>query len=155
MLRLPYWTVSPDGNRAALALSGYLKDSDFDATLLDLLYLRVSQINGCTFCVDMHSRDLRRRGVEDRKLDSLVVWREAPFFSERERAALAWAEALTHLPETGAPDDVYEELRNYFADREIVDLTMGIASMNMLNRLAVGFRRGPAVPAAAHAAAHA
>jgi uncharacterized peroxidase-related enzyme len=143
MLRLSYWTISPDGNRAALALTSHLKRSGLGPTLLDLVYLRVSQINGCTYCVDLHARDLRRAGVEERKLDSLVVWREAPFFSARERAALAWAEAVTRLPETGAPDDIYDALRHLFTDQEIVDLTLGIANMNMLNRVAVSFRRAP------------
>jgi uncharacterized peroxidase-related enzyme len=143
MLRLSYWTISPEGNRAALALTSHLRRSGLDPTLLDLVYLRVSQINGCTYCVDLHAQDLRRAGVEERKLDSLVVWREAPFFSVRERAALEWAEAVTRLPETGAPDDTYDALHHHFTDQEIVDLTLGIANMNMLNRVATSFRRAP------------
>ena len=151
MLRLSYWTISPEGSRATLAVSGYLKRSALDPALLDLVALRVSQINGCVYCVDLHARDLRKRGVEERKLDGVVVWREALFFSERERAALAWADAVTRIVETGAPDEAWDALRPHFDEREIVDLTLCIANMNMLNRIATSFRRAPAESSAPRA----
>ena len=145
MLRLAYWKMAPAANRATLALSNYLRQSDVEQELLDLVYLRTSQINGCTYCVDMHSTDLRSRGVSQRKLDAVVVWREAPFFSERERAALDWAESLTRIADTGAPDEVYAALGRHFSDKEMIDLTFAIADMNLFNRIAVGFRRAPSL----------
>jgi AhpD family alkylhydroperoxidase len=111
--------------------------------LLDLVKLRASQINGCAFCVDMHSSDLRKAGESERRVYAVAVWRETPFFTERERAALAWTEAITRVSETHAPDEDYELLRSHFNDKEMVDLTLAIVTINGWNRLAVGFRKMP------------
>ncbi len=131
---------SPDAHKALLSLGQYLAGCGLEPALLHLVYLRVSQINGCAYCVDMHHRDAVKAGHSERKLASLVTWQEAPFFSERERAALGWADALTRLIESRAPDDVYEVASAAFTDKELADLTYAIAHMNGLNRIGVGFR---------------
>jgi len=105
--------------------------------------MRVSQINGCAYCLDMHSKDARAAGETEQRLYELNAWRETPFYSERERAALAWAEALTLVHETHAPDDVYEEARKYFSEEELVSLTIAIVAINGWNRLSIGFRTVP------------
>ncbi len=114
-----------------------------DAKLRALVDLRVSQINGCVYCVDLHSRAARETGETQQRLDFLPVWQECPLFDERERSALAWAEALTHLSQTHAPDSLYQALTALFTDREIVDLTHSIAVTNTWNRIGVGFRHLP------------
>jgi len=114
-----------------------------DPKLRALVELRVSQINGCVYCVDLHSNQAREAGEKQQRLDCLPAWRECPFYDERERAAFAWAEALTHISETGAPDDVYDALREHFSETEIVDLTFIISLMNTWNRVAIGFRALP------------
>lgn len=108
-----------------------------------LVDLRVSQINGCLFCVDMHSTEARAAGETQQRLDCLVAWQESPFFTDRERAALAWAESLTNVSTTHAPDEVYEELQAHFSEREIADLGLIVALMNTWNRLSIGFRKMP------------
>jgi AhpD family alkylhydroperoxidase len=108
-----------------------------------LIELRVSQINGCAYCVDLHTTEARANGETQQRLDCLPVWRECSFFAESERAALAWAEAVTHVSSTGAPDDLYDALKAHFSDQQIVDLTIIIAQMNAWNRIAVGFRHLP------------
>jgi len=123
-----------------LGLERVVHASDLEPELLELVKLRASQLNGCAHCLDMHSKDARARGESEQRLHVLAAWREAPFYSERERAALAWCEALTLLPETGAPDDVYEQLADVFGDEEIVVLTLAIVAINGWNRLAVGLR---------------
>ncbi len=123
------------------ALSKHL--SAIDEKLRALVELRVSQINGCVYCLDLHSRQARQLGESQQRLDCIAAWQEYPFFDARERAALAWAEAITHISQTHAPDSVYEQLRDHFSDREIVDLTLIIAFMNSWNRLAIGFRHLP------------
>ena len=143
-LRLPYWSIAPDGVRAMTALYKYLPECGLEPLLIDLVFLRVSQINGCAYCVDLHARDARAKGETDRRVNSVVTWREAPFYTPRERAALAWAESLTLIAETRAPDEDYEAAKAQFSEKELVDLTLAIGLMNALNRLAVGFRRGPA-----------
>lgn len=142
-LRLSYWTVAPRAFQALSQLHGYLAGSGLDARLLHLVYLRVSQVNGCGYCVDLHYREALEAGETHRRLNAVAAWRETPFFDERERAALAWAESLTRVDRTGAPDEVYEEVRSRFDDKELADLTFAIAAMNAWNRLGVGFRRGP------------
>jgi AhpD family alkylhydroperoxidase len=117
-----------------------LGESSLEPELLELVRMRASQINGCAYCLDMHSKDARARGETEQRLYVLSAWREAPFYSDRERAALAWCEALTLLPETAAPDDVYEQVRAEFSDEEIVALTLAIVTINGWNRLAVGLR---------------
>jgi AhpD family alkylhydroperoxidase len=143
-LRMKYWSTAPEAHKALLSLHEYVRGTTLEPVLVDLVYLRVSQINGCGYCVDLHTSDAMRKGESFRRLNSVVVWREAPFFSERERAAFAWAESLTLVSETGAPDDVYEALKPHFSEKEIADLTYAIALMNALNRIGVGFRRAPA-----------
>ena len=124
-------------------LTQYIRASSLGRELVDLVFLRVSQINGCAYCVDLHWRDALKAGDDARKINSLVTWREAPFFSERERAALAWAESLTHVAQTGAPDADYDLAKSQFSDHELGDLTIVIAYMNALNRLGVGLRMQP------------
>jgi len=142
--RLNYASVAPEGYRALTALYRYLPGCGLEPGLLHLVFLRVSQLNGCAYCVDLHWRDARHAGDGDRRINSVITWREAPFFSARERAAFAWAEALTRIAETRADDPDYAVARAQFTDKELVDLTFAIGLMNMLNRVAIGFRRGPA-----------
>lgn len=141
--RLDYTQVAPEGYRAFGRVHGYVAQCGLEPELIDLVYLRVSQINGCAFCVDLHYRDLMKRGVAPRKVNSVVCWAEAPFFSPRERAALAWAESLTLVAETGVPDSDFDAVRTQFVEKELTDLTYAIALMNAFNRLGVGFRRLP------------
>ena len=142
--RLDFYKASPDAAKAMLALEAAVKSLGLESSLLELVKLRASQINGCAYCVDMHSRDARKHGESERRLYAIAVWREAPFFTERERAALAWTEALTRISETRAPDADYEWLSSQFTDRERVDLTLAINAINSWNRLAIGFRSVPA-----------
>jgi len=138
--RLDFYKASPDAAKAMLALEAAVKSLGLEPSLLELVKLRASQINGCGYCVDMHSRDARKHGESERRLYALTVWRETPFFTERERAALAWTEALTRISETRAPDADYEWLSSQFTERERVDLTLAINAINSWNRLAIGFR---------------
>lgn len=143
-LRLAYWTVAPDAVAAMRGVSKYMLECGLDRNLVDLVYLRISQINGCAYCCDLHANDLRKAGESEQRLDCLAAWREASFFSARERAALAWAESLTHVSVTHAPDDAYQAARAEFSDKELVDLTFAVSLMNAWNRIAVGFGQGPA-----------
>lgn len=118
----------------------YVDHSGLEELLLELLKLRASQINGCAYCVDMHSKDARALGESEQRLYAVAVWREAPFFTDRERAALAWTEAVTLIAQTGVPDDVYQVARSQFSERELVDLTMVIIAINGWNCLAASFR---------------
>ncbi len=140
-MRLDYRDELPEASKAMGELERVVEASTLDPKLRELIKLRASQINGCAYCVDMHTKDAHARGEEDQRLHLVAVWREAPVFSARERAALAWTEALTLLPETGAPDDVYEELARQFQPAEQVALTLAIVAINGWNRLAVGFRQ--------------
>jgi AhpD family alkylhydroperoxidase len=142
-LRLDYNAAAPEGFRALTALYPYLAKTTLDPKLVDLLFLRVSQINGCAYCVDRHSRDLLDKGETERRINALVVWHETPFFDARERAALAWADSLTRVAETRVPDADFAPLKAHFSDKEIADLSYAIALMNGLNRIAIGFRKGP------------
>ena len=142
-LRLAYWTAAPNAVKAMRGVSEYLSTSELGKKLVDLVYLRVSQINGCAYCCDMHSSDLRKLGETDQRLDCLAGWRDAPFYSERERAALGWAEALTHVSATKAPDADYAAARAQFSDKELADLTFAIAQINSWNRISIGFRAEP------------
>lgn len=143
-LRLAYWTAAPDAVKAMRGVSEYLETSELGMKLVDLVYLRVSQINGCAYCCDLHANDLRKAGESEQRLDCLPAWRDAPFYSERERAALGWAEALTHVSATRAPDADYAAARAQFSDKELADLTFAIAQMNSWNRISIGFRAEPA-----------
>ncbi len=138
--RIEYQKVAPDAVKTLLGFEGYINKSDLEKPLLELVRLRASQINGCAYCVDMHCADALKAGESERRLNSVVVWRESTFFTERERAALGWTEAVTLLPKTGASDDVYEEVRKHFSEKDLVDLTMAIIAINSWNRFAVSFR---------------
>ena len=142
-LRLPYWTIAPEAIKRMMAVNSYLVGSALEPSLRHLIWLRVSQINGCAYCVDLHTHEALRDGESLQRLNCLVTWAETPLFSDRERSALAWAEALTKVSETHAPDEVYELVRAHFEDKELVDLTLMIAAMNAWNRMAIGFRRQP------------
>lgn len=141
--RTDFYKASPDALKAMIALEGAVNKLGLENSLLDLIKLRASQINGCAFCVDLHSSDARKAGESERRLYAVAVWREAPFFTARERAALAWAEAITLVSQTHASDADYEELRAHFNEAEQVNLTLAIATINSWNRLAIGFRKSP------------
>jgi AhpD family alkylhydroperoxidase len=137
-LRLPFSTLSPAAYQGLVATSKALSDSSLGLPMIELIYLRISQINGCAFCLDKHSSTLRDSGIAIRKLDQLAGWRVSALFDARERAALAWAETLTHVDQQGAPEERYAPLKGLFSDAEISDLTIAIALMNAFNRLAIG-----------------
>ena len=139
-MRIDYQKTFPDGAKAMMSLEAAVRRSGLEPLLCELVKLRVSQINGCAYCLDMHSKDARATGEDEQRLHVLAAWREAPFYSPRERAALAWCEALTLLPQTGAPDDVFADLEAEFSTEEIAALTFQIVAINGWNRLAVGFR---------------
>ncbi|MDP9585773.1 UNVERIFIED_ORG: AhpD family alkylhydroperoxidase [Burkholderia contaminans] len=142
--RLDYNQTAPAGVKALGGVYGYVMQSELSPVLVDLVYLRVSQINNCAYCLDMHTRDLVKKGVKVEKLALVQAWREAGnLFDERERAALAWAESVTLVAATGVPDDAYEAARAVFDEREIVDLTIAVSLMNTYNRMAISFRNTP------------
>lgn len=143
--RIAYTHVAPDGIQALSATGPYLASSGIEPRLRALIELRVSQINGCAYCVDLHSQQARKAGETRQRLDCLPVWRETSFFDDRERAALAWAESVTLVPQTGVPDAVYEATRAHFSEKDLVDLTLVVAVMNAWNRMAISFRQGPAL----------
>jgi AhpD family alkylhydroperoxidase len=143
MKRLTYKEVSPSAYRALLALEGHVRKSGLDHRLIDLVYLRVSQINGCAFCVDMHSKDLRAAGETPERLALVCVWREAPSFTPRERAALAYAEALTVITHDGVTASVYDAARAELGDAPLVELTLAITTINAWNRLNIAFQLPP------------
>ncbi len=138
--RLSYSKVSPDGTDILQKLERYVKSSGLEADLVELVKLRASQINGCAYCIDMHTKDARTYGESEQRLYAVSAWHEAPFFSERERAALAWADAVTLVGKTRVPDEVYDEARKHFSEKELVDLTLAIIAINGWNRLAISFR---------------
>ncbi|EMR9379724.1 carboxymuconolactone decarboxylase family protein [Escherichia coli] len=139
-LRQPYYELSPAVYNALVQAKTALENSTLDTTLMELIYLRVSQINGCAFCLEMHSKALRKSGVPQHKLDALAGWRVSHHFDERERAALTWAESVTDIARTHAEDEVYQPLLEHFSAAEISDLTFAIGLMNCFNRLAVSMR---------------
>jgi AhpD family alkylhydroperoxidase len=141
--RIDYPTVAPEVYKALNGAHAALHRSGFDKKLIDLVFQRISQINGCAYCVALHGRDLRAAGETPERLDSIAAWHESPYFTDREKAALAWAESLTHVAATHAPDDVYENVRRHFSEVETANLTYAIALMNAFNRIAVGLRREP------------
>jgi AhpD family alkylhydroperoxidase len=143
MMRLPYAKAAPEAFRALLALQAHVEKSGLEPGLLHLVYLRVSQLNGCAYCVDMHSKDLAAMGESAARLNLLVVWREASSFSPRERAALAYAEALTKLAHDGVADDVYAQALGEFGDTLLVELTLAVSTINAWNRLSIAFRNEP------------
>jgi AhpD family alkylhydroperoxidase len=142
--RLDYNQIAPNGAKALGGVYGYIMQSDLSAELVDLVYLRVSQINNCGYCLDMHTRDLTKRGVPIEKLALVQAWEEGgDLFSETERAALAWAETVTRVAETGVPDDAYRAACAVFGEKELVDLTITISLMNAYDRMAISFRNTP------------
>ncbi|KAF7961484.1 alkylhydroperoxidase [Cupriavidus sp. UYMU48A] len=142
--RLDYTQIAPAGVKALGGVYGYVMQSGLSPVLVDLVYLRVSQINNCAYCLDMHTRDLLKKGVKVEKLALVQAWREAGnLFDEREQAALAWAESVTLVAQTGVPDTAYEAARAVFDEREVVDLTIAIGLMNTYNRMAISFRNTP------------
>jgi AhpD family alkylhydroperoxidase len=142
--RLDYTQVAPAGVKALGGVYGYVMQSNIPAVLIDLVYLRVSQINNCAYCLDMHTRDLLKKGEKIERLALLQAWAESgDLFDQRERAALAWAETVTLVAETGVPDEAYEAAHAVFEERELVDLTIAIGLMNVYNRMAISFRNTP------------
>jgi AhpD family alkylhydroperoxidase len=139
-MRLNYRTVSPEGFQAQLGLEQYIHNCDLEHSLLELVKTRASQINGCSYCLDMHTKDARAEGETEQRLYALSAWEETPFFTERERAALAWTEAVTRVAESRVPDAVYEQARRQFTEKELADLTFAIVAINGWNRLAIAFR---------------
>jgi AhpD family alkylhydroperoxidase len=142
--RVDYNRIAPNGVKALGSVYGYVLQSGLPADLVELTYLRVSQINNCAYCLDMHTRDLLKKGTTIEKLALVQAWEEGgDLFSERERAALAWAETVTRVAETGVPESAFQSARAVFEEKELVDLTIAIGLMNAYNRLAIGFRNTP------------
>jgi AhpD family alkylhydroperoxidase len=139
-IRLPYFQLSPKAFDLLYKLSGAIRKDLLGARLVDLVFLRASQINGCAYCIDMHWRDLIRLGADPRHLNAVAGWREAPFFDERERAALRWAELVTAIPHADASDEEFAALKTQFSDEEIAELSFAIAAINAWNLLNVSLR---------------
>jgi AhpD family alkylhydroperoxidase len=141
--RLDYQHASPEAAKAMFQLEHVVRNSGLDPQLLELIRIRASQMNGCAYCIDMHTKDARRRGETEQRIYALSAWAEAPFYTEKERAVLAWTEALTNIQQGHAPDEVYEEVARHFAERELMNLTLAITTINAWNRIALGFRIVP------------
>ena len=137
--RANYARVRPEAMRAMRGLEQFVRQGSIEHSLLELVKLRASQLNNCGFCIDMHTRDARKAGEQEQRLYCLSVWREAPFYSDRERAALAWTEALTLVADGKADDALYAATREHFSEEELIDLTMAIVAINGWNRLSIGF----------------
>ncbi|MCM5693736.1 carboxymuconolactone decarboxylase family protein [Sinorhizobium meliloti] len=150
--RLNFAKAAPDAYKAVAALDSYVKGSGIEPRLIHLIKLRASQINGCAYCVDMHTKEARHSGLSQQWINLVCVWRESPHFDERERAVLGWTEALTNVAETRAPDDAYEALKAHFNEEEMTKITVAIGAINVWNRLCVGFRALPPIDAPAVAA---
>ena len=138
-----YPEASPGAARAMAALEQYVRGSGLERPLLELVKIRASQINGCGYCLDMHTKDARAAGETEQRIYLLSAWREAPFYTPRERAALAWTEALTAIAGAGVSRELRESVRREFTDKELVDLTIGVIAINGWNRLAIGFAVEP------------
>ncbi len=141
--RLEYGRRSPAGYRAFLSLNQFVENCGIEHSLLELVKIRASQLNGCAFCIDMHTIDARAAGESEQRIYVLAAWREAPFYSDRERAALAWTEAVTLVGETQVPDDLYLESLRHFSEEELVNLTWAVVTINGWNRMAIAFRSQP------------
>lgn len=141
--RINYAEHGKDALKAIYGLEVYLHKSSIEPQLLHLIKYRVSQINGCAYCLDMHSKDLRAAGETEQRLYVLDAWREAPFYSDRERAALEWAEALTLVTDGHVPDEVFETASKQFSEKELIDLTMAVVTINSWNRISIAFRTTP------------
>ena len=138
--RINPFTAAPEGVAALRGVEAYIAKCGLDHRLIDLVKTRVSQINGCAYCLHMHTEDARKLGESEKRLYLLPAWHESSLYTERERAALAWAEALTNIADTRAPDDVYDEARRHFSEKELADLSIVIAMINAWNRLSIGTR---------------
>jgi AhpD family alkylhydroperoxidase len=143
--RMNFFQAAPDTVKALNALEAQVQGSGLEQSLIELVKTRASQINGCAFCINMHTQDARKHGETEQRLYLLNAWRESPVYTDRERAALAWTEAVTLISQTHAPEDVYNEVRAHFSETETVNLTMLIATINSWNRLAIAFRAVPPV----------
>ena len=141
--RLDYTKASPEAFKAMVQMEGVVRRSGIDPKLLELMKIRASQLNGCAYCIDMHTKDARFKGEKEQRIYALDAWRETPFFTEKERTALAWTEALTNIQAGHAPDAIYDGLSKNFSDGEIVNLTLAITTINAWNRIAIGFRLVP------------
>lgn len=141
--RINYQAVAPEALSAMLSVERYVRESGLEDSLIELVKLRASQMNGCAFCIDMHTKDARTAGETEQRLYAVSVWWETPFFTERERAALAWTEAVTAVGQSHVDDKVYELARHQFSEEELVKLTMAVIAINGWNRLAVSFRTVP------------
>lgn len=141
--RMDYGKVAPGAMRAMFGLEKYLNESGLEPSLRELVKLRVSQINGCAYCIDMHSKDARAMGETEQRLYALVAWRETPFYSERERTALAWTETVTLIADNSVTDALYEQARRHFSEQELVDLTLAVVAINGWNRISISFRTEP------------
>jgi AhpD family alkylhydroperoxidase len=150
--RINFYQAAPDTLKALMALETQVQGSGLEQSLIELVKTRASQINGCAYCINMHTQDARKHGETEARLYLLNAWRESPGYTDRERAALAWTEAVTLISETRAPDDVYEAVRAQFSEAETVNLTMLIATINAWNRIAISFRAVPQMKAPANAA---
>ncbi|MCC6166929.1 MAG: carboxymuconolactone decarboxylase family protein [Caldilineaceae bacterium] len=141
--RLKYAEAAPGAMEAMSGLETYVRRSGLEPSLVELVKLRASQINGCAYCIDMHTKDARAAGETEQRLYALSAWEETPFYSARERAALAWTEAVTRVADGHVPDAVYEQARAQFGEKELVNLTMAVIAINGWNRLAISFRSVP------------
>jgi len=138
--RLNFYKAAPDTIKALSALEAQIQSSGLEKSLIELVKIRASEINGCAYCINMHTADARKQGETEERLYLLNAWRESPLYTDRERAALAWTEAVTLIAETHAPDDLYENVRAHFSEAETVNLTMLIGAINAWNRVAISFR---------------
>ena len=152
--RVDYMRAGRGVYQAMLGLEKYLHECGLEESLLHLIKLRASQINGCAYCIDMHWKDLRSIGEEEQRLYGLDAWEESPYYTDRERAALAWTEAVTKIREGHAPDEVYEEAARQFTEKELADLTLAIATINAWNRLSIAARTVPGTYQPAKAREH-
>lgn len=141
--RLDYFKIAPEGLKGMLELEKYVSGSGLDKTIFELVKTRASQINGCAYCLDMHTKDARKAGETEQRLYALSAWKETPFYTEKERVALEWTEALTLISANEVPDSLYKSVREYFEEKELVALTMAIVAINGWNRLAIAFRTVP------------
>ena len=141
--RLDYTKASPEAYKAMVQMEGVVRRSGLDPMLLELIKIRASQLNGCAYCIDMHTKDARFKGETEQRIYALDAWRETPFFREKERAALAWTEAITNIQTGHAPEAVYQDLSRNFSEEERVNLTLAITTINAWNRIAIGFRLVP------------
>jgi AhpD family alkylhydroperoxidase len=142
--RLDFYKANPAAIKAMGAVEAHIAASGLEKPLIELVRLRASQINGCAYCVDLHASQALRAGETERRINTVLVWHETPFFSDRERAAFAWTEALTRVADTHVPDEIWEAVKPHFTPAELVDLTLLVGVINAWNRLAISFRKSPA-----------